>query len=123
MSYYTCSKCGKGGLNQYGHGKIDGTFSCDNKPEPKKEKPMANLDINVQLFDGLSLYQRIRAVIEIETAITNARELRTRMANSDGDIDDKSNGTFVSRYVIEDALCKLQRRLIDSTVEKFGGGE
>jgi hypothetical protein len=43
MSYYTCVKCGEGGFNQYGHGKIDGTFSCDNKPEQKKEKPMTPL--------------------------------------------------------------------------------
>jgi len=83
---------------------------------------MANLEINTQLFDGLSLHQRIQAVIEIEAATIKARELRT-------DIEDlvvstgPTNGQYIARYVIEDAMRKVQRHLIDSTVEKFGGGE
>lgn len=93
---------------------------CQFSQTQKKEKPMTALEINTQLFDGLSLHQRIRAVIEIETAITKARELRTD--STVVSIDETSNGLFVARYVIEDALQKLQRHLIDSTVEKFGGG-
>jgi len=38
MSDYTCVKCGESGLNQYGHGRYDGTFSCDDKPETETKK-------------------------------------------------------------------------------------
>jgi len=64
----------------------------------------------------------VHAVIEIEAATIKARELRT-------DIEDlvvsngPTNGQYIARCVIEDAMRKVQRHLIDSTVENFGGGE
>ena len=80
---------------------------------------MANLEINTQLFDGLSLHQRINAMLELQAQINSATEKRIDRIN---DVHgDEQNGSLVAFYVAEDVLNKVQEHLIDSTVEKFGG--
>jgi len=80
---------------------------------------MASLEINTELFDGLSLYQRINAMLELQAQINSATEKRMDRIN---DVHgDEQNGSLVAFYMAEDALKKIQRHLIDSTVEKFGG--
>jgi pantothenate kinase-related protein Tda10 len=87
------------------------------QPEPKKEKPMASLEINTQLFDGLSLSQRMNALIELTTERNKMREARVEAEEGQSSA---YNGRYISRFVQEDAIDSLMRYLIDATVEKFG---
>lgn len=106
MSLYYCARCGKD-CDVFGHIDKSGALTCYAKqPEPKKEKPMATLEINTQLFDGLNLSQRIQMIVELDVTEQNQ----------------KAFGTTTSKFLAE-VIGTVQRNLIDSTVEKFGGGE
>jgi len=89
--------------------------------EPKKEKPMAKLEINTQLFDGLSLHQRINALLLLQNDLNKALENRIESQSVAGD-NPSANGICAAYYVHETAIKDIMKSLIDSTVEKFGGG-
>jgi len=83
---------------------------------------MANLEINMNLFDGLSLYQRLLAVSELTTIKNKMSEDRSVAHERFGE-NSGSNGIYIANFVVEDAVGEILRHLIDSTVEKIGGWE
>ena len=50
-------------------------------------------------------------------------QAREDFPKEQGQAGTAENGSFVCHVVRDDILYKLSRHLIDSTVEKFGGGE
>lgn len=92
------------------------------KDTSNSPQPMANLEVNTQLFDGLSLHQRMQALIELTTWRNQAREERVEAMEKFGERS-AENGCYIAHYVREDAINAVLQHLIDSTVEKFGGGK
>ena len=99
---------------------MEPTLALLKELKQKKEKPMTNLEINTQLFDGLSLHQRMQALIELTTWRNQAREERVEIQVGQ---ESAYNGVYVAHYVREDTINAVLQNLIDSTVEKFGGCE